>query len=184
MRAKISLPLVLLVSLGAALSACSSSSLKNSGGGPTDGSAADLVASRDLALATPDLRLPGAPPAVDGGALCAERKGGALITIDTASDGQIVLWITDSQFIDESIVLQLSGDSRTAMFGRVIAEPDCDATHAWHVDPAQAGWTDSATEECEVSVNYVTTHLGAWVGRLNPNWCPSPAAVTAVQDRR
>lgn len=126
-----------------------------------------------------------APSPPPSGALCADRKGGALITLGNAPgtlDGpdQIVLWITDAAFIDEAIQHQANGDWRVAIFDQVIAGSDCDATHAWHVDPAKAAWQDTATEVCDGTVTYVTANLSTW----GANWCPWDGAVIAVDDRR
>jgi hypothetical protein len=124
-------------------------------------------------------------PAGDPGALCADRRGGALITLGNphgSLDGpdQIVLWITDSNFIDEAIQHQANSDWRVAGFDQVIAGTDCDPTHPWHVDPARATWNDTATEVCDATVTYITANLGTW----GPNWCPWGGVVIAVDDRR
>lgn len=126
----------------------------------------------------------------DGGTgPCATRQGGALITIDNppgTGDGpdSITLWITNSAFIDEAMTHKSNNDWRVAMFDQVIASADCDSKHMWHVDPAKVSWADTAAEECDATVTYVSTNLTAWAARPTPSWCPWNARVSAVIDRR
>lgn len=123
------------------------------------------------------------------GVLCADRVGGALITIgnpDGSDDGadEIQLWITSSTFIDEAIEHQANDSWRVALFSEVIPETDCDAEHPWHIEPAMAEWVDLTTERCDATITYVTTNLQDWVARPTPNWCPWGGHVIAVDDRR
>ena len=184
------LPLVMLCA--ALASACSSSALDQptADAGAVDGGAHDSAiggaadsAIRDAAAPKPDAT------SGDPGALCAGRRGGALITLGNPPgtlDGpdQIVLWITDSPFIDTAIQLQASGQWKIPSLDEVIAGADCDPTHAWHVNPAKATWVDVAREECDSTITNITQHLAAWTGRSPPDWCEWSGVVIAVQDRR
>src|SRR5262249_18344996 len=158
---------VFLALCAALASACGSSSPDQTRDADSvDGGAADLATS-DAGAPGPDGRTG------DPGALCADRTGGALITLGNSPgslDGpdQIVLWITNAAFIDEAIQHHARGDWRVAFFNQVIAGTDCDPTHPWHVDPARATWVDTATEVCDATVTYVSAH----VPNYGPNWCP------------
>jgi len=132
------------------------------------------------------------PGTVDGGSIdgpavrCADRTGGAFVTLGNAPgtlDGpdQIILWITNSAFIDEAIQHQARGTWRVAAVEEVIAGTDCDPTHPWHIDPVRVNWVDVSAEECDATITYVTAGGGAWAGR---NWCPWGGVVVAVDDRR
>jgi hypothetical protein len=170
---------IFLALCAALASACGSRSPDQArDAGSVDGGAADLATS-DAGASRPDAGTG------DPGALCADRTGGALITLGNAPaslDGrdQIVLWITNSAFIDEAIQHQARGDWRVAFFDQVIAGTDCDPTHRWHVDPARATWADTATEVCDATITYVTAH----VPNYGPSWCPYGGVVIAVDDRR
>jgi hypothetical protein len=163
-----------VVFFGAMVGACSDSTQSSTGTTGVGGATAGSTSSSSGA---------------GGGSLCADRAGGALVTVanpDGTRDGpdQIVLWIEDSSFIDEAIEHLENHTWRLGAFEEVIAEADCDALHPWHVDPVRVAWADVATEECDATVTYVTQNLEAWVARPHPNWCPWSGKITAVDDRR
>lgn len=127
-----------------------------------------------------------APPPEEVGrvpsALCADRSGGALVTIDVVGES-FTLWSTDDAFIDGALADLATDHSMLPLFGQVVAGTDCDAQWSWHVDAADQSWADLAIELCDGTPSYVEGHLTEWIDQVG-SWCPWSGTATAVDDRR
>jgi len=117
----------------------------------------------------------------DPGNACADRTGGALVTIEvgnTASE-QFRAWVTKPSFIAEAHRLQTSGETRNPTF-TVVDGTGCDARWTFSVDAAEAEFAEVNTEVCDALPSDVEDHKAAWIGKT---WCPWGSRVVSVEDR-
>eukprot|EP00437_Effrenium_voratum_P010061 CAMPEP_0181439690 /NCGR_PEP_ID=MMETSP1110-20121109/22564_1 /TAXON_ID=174948 /ORGANISM="Symbiodinium sp., Strain CCMP421" /LENGTH=148 /DNA_ID=CAMNT_0023563435 /DNA_START=46 /DNA_END=493 /DNA_ORIENTATION=+ len=100
---------------------------------------------------------------------CAERRGGAFITLQVGDGQHISQWLEDDAFIDTAIMhatRNLRGRPARSIpvFNRIMNGTDCDRRYSWHVDPHDVGgWEEVATEVCDASPAYIEKNGAEWM---------------------
>ena len=115
-------------------------------------------------------------------ALCAERRGGALITFE-ACEATFTLWSTAGAFIDEAAALLQAGEQRIPIFSELLDGTDCDGQWTWHADAAAMSFADFTIELCDGCPFHIEDDKPYWLETVG-QYCPWSARVVAVEDRR
>ena len=114
---------------------------------------------------------------------CDTRTGGGFVQFTIQGDAWST-WTTDAAFLDEAKTFVAVAPAQAApIFGAVIAGRDCDSHWVWHVDPAQAAWSDTFDPVCDEMPSIVEDNLTTWLASPG-NYCPAEAVVVSVDDRR
>jgi hypothetical protein len=125
---------------------------------------------------------PPGPVAAD----CAARKGGAMVTIETADTAseRVTTWVSaaDATFIDEAKRLVAAGEKRVPTF-KVLDGTDCDGRWSFHLDPVDAAFADFTIEVCDALPSYLQQNKSEWLAK-DLRWCPWGGRVISVDDRR
>ncbi len=113
---------------------------------------------------------------------CAERTGGALVTIHFEYSS-VSVWMTNDAFIDQALELEANDETQIPNFLEVLEGEDCDTQWSWHVDPENAEWADVTTEVCDAAPDFIEENLEDWL-EAPGNWCPWSVTRVEVDDRR
>jgi len=125
-----------------------------------------------------------ATPAPSGtpAALCAGRRGGALISL-AICDETLAVWSTADAFIDTARELLASGEGLIPIFATLLDGSDCDAQWSWHPDAAHMSFAELAIELCDGCPSHIEADKTYWLTVVR-QYCPWSARVSAVDDRR
>jgi hypothetical protein len=115
-------------------------------------------------------------------ALCAERRGGALVSF-AVCDESLTVWSSAPAFIDQALALLESGGQLIPVFEILRDGSDCDGQWTWHVDPAAMSFAELAIELCDGCPSHIEDDKPYWLGTVG-QYCPWTARVVAVDDRR
>lgn len=119
------------------------------------------------------------------GDACAERTGGAFVTLAFPACGETVkLWSVAEAFNTRAEVLLADPSAPGASIPRfdLRGAPDCDGQWSWHTDAATATFVAAPDVVCGACPSQVEAARSYWVVDVGV-WCPTPARVVAV-DRR
>jgi hypothetical protein len=116
-----------------------------------------------------------------GGDLCADRAGGALITLDIAGADEetLTVWSENDDFIAEARALEGTGEQLIPMFNDLVEGRDCDAQWSWHVDPMDMTWAEAAIELCDAVPSGIESNKSYWLDTVD-QYCPWGASVSRV----
>jgi hypothetical protein len=116
-------------------------------------------------------------------ALCADRRGGALIDFRICGS-PLRLWITNGGFIDQAKRLASASDWDIACFNLVKDGRDCDSMWTWHVDAQNVYWTSQIElETYDGCPQQVEDNKDDWVEQIG-KYCAFMGTVVSVADRR
>ena len=114
--------------------------------------------------------------------LCADRAGGARITLDIAGTETLTVWSENDAFIAEARALESTGDRRIPMFNDLVDGRDCDAQWSWHVDPTDMEWVDASIELCDAVPSGIEGDRSYWLDTVD-QYCPWAASVASVVEQ-
>lgn len=116
----------------------------------------------------------------DTSAACAARGGGAFVTFEVCGSA-VKTWAAAPAFIDQAALI-LAGAPPASPVLELVAGADCDDQWSFHADPATPTFTATPEAACDACPTTVQANLTYWLTTVR-RWCPSAAAVVAV-DRR
>lgn len=117
----------------------------------------------------------------DTSASCATRAGGAFVTFEVCGSS-VKAWASSAAFVDQAARILAGTSPAEAPVLELLSGADCDDQWSFHADPATPTFTASPAAACDACPSAVQANLTYWLTTVR-RWCPSAAAVIAV-DRR
>jgi hypothetical protein len=115
--------------------------------------------------------------------LCANRTGGAIITLQsfTGASESLTVWFTDEVSINKALSQLAAPGGALWAIVHLVDGADCDPQWSWHVDPTYLDFAELTIEACQSNFSGVEADKAYWLAFVQ--LCAA-AKVISVDDRR